>query len=109
MSETTALFDPEAILNLDGIDELDRMRAEPNPYWNRARLEVTWGLPVMSGLLESPRISVQPMRKATREELLMYHDLAYIETLELFGNTGTAFSSRFGLDTNECPIFPGVD
>ena len=26
MSETTALFDPEAILSLEGIDELDRMR-----------------------------------------------------------------------------------
>jgi acetoin utilization protein AcuC len=63
----------------------------------------------MSGILESPRISVQPMRKATREELLLYHDPAYIETLELFGNMGTAFSSRFGLDTDECPIFPGVD
>ncbi|MFX1482573.1 MAG: acetoin utilization protein AcuC [Promethearchaeota archaeon] len=109
MSELTALFDPKAILDLEGLDELDRMRAEPNPYWNRARLEVTWSLPVMSGLLESPRISVQPMRRATREELLLFHDPAYIETLELFGNMGTAFSSRFGLDTDECPIFPGVD
>jgi acetoin utilization protein AcuC len=109
LSELTALFDPEVILNLDGIDELDRMRAVPNPFWNRARLEVTWNLPVMTGMLENPRISVQPMRLATREELLLYHDLAYIETLELFGNTGTAFSARFGLDTDECPIFSGVD
>jgi len=105
----TALFDPEAILSLDGIDELDRMRAQPNPYWNRARLEVIWNLPVMSGLIDSPRISIQPMRRATREELLLFHDPSYIETLELFGNMGTAFSARFGLDTDECPIFPGVD
>ena len=109
MSELTALFDPEAILSLDGIDELDRMRAQPNPYWNRARLEVIWNLPVMSGLIDSPRISIQPMRRATREELLLFHDPSYIETLELFGNMGTAFSARFGLDTDECPIFPGVD
>lgn len=109
MSELTAVFDPKAILDLDGIDELDRMRTEPNPYWNRARLEVTWKLPVMSGLLNSPRISIQPMRLATREELLLFHDPSYIETLELFGNMGTAFSARFGLDTDECPIFPGVD
>ena len=109
MSELTAVFDPKAILDLDGIDELDRMRTEPNPYWNRARLEVTWKLPVMSGLLDSPRISIQPMRLATREELLLFHDPSYIETLELFGNMGTAFSARFGLDTDECPIFPGVD
>ncbi|NHI89254.1 MAG: acetoin utilization protein AcuC [Candidatus Thorarchaeota archaeon] len=109
MSELTAVFDPKAILDLDGIDELDRMRTEPNPYWNRARLEVTWKLPVMSGLLSSPRISIQPMRLATREELLLFHDPSYIETLELFGNMGTAFSARFGLDTDECPIFPGVD
>jgi acetoin utilization protein AcuC len=109
LSELTALFDPEAILSLEGIDELDRMRAEPNPFWNRARLEVTWNLPVMSGILDSPRISVQPLRPATREELLLFHDPSYIETLELFGNMGTAFSARFGLDTPECPIFPGVD
>ena len=49
------------------------------------------------------------MRLATREELLLFHDPSYIETLELFGNMGTAFSARFGLDTDECPIFPGVD
>ena len=49
------------------------------------------------------------MRRATREELLLFHDPSYIETLELFGNMGTAFSARFGLDTDECPIFPGVD
>jgi len=109
LSELTALFDPSIILSLGGIDELDRMRTEPNPFWNRARLEVTWNLPMMSGLLNSPRISIQPMRLATREELLLFHDPSYIETLELFGNMGTAFSARFGLDTDECPIFPGVD
>ncbi|MFW9788838.1 MAG: acetoin utilization protein AcuC [Candidatus Thorarchaeota archaeon] len=109
MSELTALIDPEAILSMDGIDELDRMKAVPNPFWNRARLEVTWNLPVMSGLLDSPRIKLQPMRRATREELLLFHDQSYIETLELFGNMGSAFSARFGLDTDECPIFPGVD
>ena len=63
----------------------------------------------MSGLIKSDRISLHQMRLATREELGLYHDPSYIETLELFGNMGSAFSSRFGLDTDECPVFHQVD
>ncbi|MFQ5831381.1 MAG: histone deacetylase [Candidatus Thorarchaeota archaeon] len=109
MSHQTAVFSPDELLKLEGIDELDAMRVEPNPFWNRPRLDITWSLPVMSGLLESERINIQQMRLATREELAYYHDPSYIETLELFGNMGTAFSSRFGLDTDECPVFYQVD
>lgn len=109
MSELTALFDPQALLRLGGIDQLDRLRTEPNAFWNRTRLDITWGLPVMLGLLNNQHISLQPMRLASREELRLYHDSSYIETLELFGNMGSAFSSRFGLDTDDCPIFPDVD
>jgi acetoin utilization protein AcuC len=109
LPELTALYDPKALLKMGGVDQLDRIRTEPNPFWNRARLEITWGLPAALGLPNSHRISVQPMRLATREELRLYHDPSYIETLELFGNMGTAFSSRFGLDTEDCPVFPDVD
>ena len=103
------MFSPEELLKMDRIDELDTMRIEPNPFWNRPRLDITWGLPVMSGLLKSDRISIHQMRLATREELGLYHDPSYIETLELFGNMGSAFSSRFGLDTDECPVFHQFD
>ncbi|UCH05588.1 MAG: acetoin utilization protein AcuC [Candidatus Thorarchaeota archaeon] len=109
MSHLTAVFSSEKILKLDGIDELDTMRMEPNPFWNRPRLDITWGLPVMSGLLKSDRITIQQMRLATREELGLYHDPSYIETIELFGNMGSAFASRFGLDTDECPVFYQMD
>ena len=108
VSEITALYEPTEILELDGVDELEMMSVEPNPYWNRARLDITWALPVMTGMLESDRILKQPMRLATREELSRFHDPSFIETLELFGNMGSAFSSRFGLDTDECPIFRDV-
>ena len=108
MTEHTALYSLEKLLALDGLDELERMRAEVNPFWNRARLDVAWSLPVMSGLTEEQNISVQPMREATKEELLSFHDPSYVETLELFGNTGSAFSARFGLDTPECPVFQDV-
>jgi acetoin utilization protein AcuC len=94
---------------MDGIDELDSMKPTLNPFWNRGRLEITWSLAVMSGFLESGRISVKPMRLATREELLLFHDPSYVETVELFGNMGSAFSSRFGLDTEECPVFYQMD
>jgi acetoin utilization protein AcuC len=107
--EKTALYGPRELLAMDGLDELDRMKTEPNPFWNRTRLDITWSLPVMSELTKSDKISLQPMRQATREELSLFHDPSYIETLELFGNTGSAFSSRFGLDTDECPVFQNVD
>ena len=109
MSETTALYSPEILLAMSGVDELDKMRVVPNPFWKRARLDLTWSLPRMAGMTDSEKISIQPMREATREELLSFHDPSYVETLELFGNMGTAFSSRFGLDTDECPVFMGVD
>lgn len=108
MTGLTALYSSEKLLALDGIDELDRMKVVANPFWNRARLDVTWSLPVMAGITENPNISVQQMRDATREELLIYHDPSFVETLDLFGNTGSAFSARFGFDTDECPVFPEV-
>jgi acetoin utilization protein AcuC len=94
---------------MGGIDELDSMRATLNPFWNRGRLDITWKLAVMSGFLESESIAVKPMRLATREELQLFHDSSYIETVELFGNMGSAFSSRFGLDTDDCPVFYQMD
>jgi acetoin utilization protein AcuC len=105
----TALFDPSEMLALDGIDQLKRMRATPNPFWNRPRLDITWSLPKRAGFLDAPQISVEPMRLATREELMLYHDPSYVETMELFGNTGVAFSARFGLDSEECPVFMEMD
>ncbi|NWF94889.1 MAG: acetoin utilization protein AcuC [Candidatus Thorarchaeota archaeon] len=105
MEATTAVFSPEEMMKLDGIDHLHRMSAVPNPFWNRARFEITWALPSMCGLLDRPAVTVAPMRIASRDELRIYHDISYIETIELFGNLGNAFSSRFGLDTDACPVF----
>jgi hypothetical protein len=56
------VFSPGELLKRDGIDELDTMRIEPNPFWNRPRLYIALGLPVMSGLLQSDRISIHQMR-----------------------------------------------
>ncbi|MHA1769888.1 MAG: acetoin utilization protein AcuC [Candidatus Thorarchaeota archaeon] len=109
MTGKTALYNLDELLAMDGIDELSRLRAEPNPFWNRARLDLIWSLPKMAGMLESDSISLEPMREATRDELLLFHDPSYVETLELFSNMGSAFASRFGLDTEECPIFSGVE
>jgi acetoin utilization protein AcuC len=108
VTERTALVSSQRLLELDGIDELERMKVITNPFWNRTRLDVTWSLPVMIGMTENPNISVLQMRDATKEELLRFHDPSFIETLDLFGNTGSAFSARFGLDTDDCPVFPNV-
>ncbi len=109
MSKKTALFEPKKFLNLYGLDELERLKLERNPFWNRIRFETTWQLPVMAEITEHANIELIPMRLATREELGLFHDPSYIETIELFGNQGTAFASRFGLDTESCPVFPQMD
>ncbi|MFW9921004.1 MAG: acetoin utilization protein AcuC [Candidatus Thorarchaeota archaeon] len=108
MPERTVLYNPKEFLLLDGIDELEQSTPTPNPFWNRRRFEVTWNLPVMAGLTEHKNIRLEAMRMADRDELAIFHEKSYIETVELFGNTGVAFSSRFGLDTDECPVFQDV-
>lgn len=105
MTENTVLYDPQNFLRMDGIDDLERLTPEPNPFWNRRRFEVTWALADMAGLTRQNGIKLEPMRMADREEIAIFHDSSYIETVELFGNTGVAFSSRFGLDTDDCPVF----
>ncbi len=105
MRRPTAIFSPLKLLSMDGMDDIERMKGTPNPFWNRRRFEITWSLPVMCGLLDTPSVVVENMRPATRAELELYHHPSYIETVELFGNMGSAFSSRFGLDTEECPVF----
>ncbi len=62
----------------------------------------------MAGMTDHENIRLESMRMADRDELAIYHEKSYIETVELFGNTGVAFSSRFGLDTEECPVFQDV-
>ena len=94
---------------MDGLDDIRMTKGAENPFWNRTRFEIPWELAVMSGLTRTDRVAVLPMRMATRDELTTFHDPSYVETLELFGNMGMAFSARFGLDSDECPIFQNVD
>ncbi len=109
MSGRTALIAPTRLLELDGIDDIEQMEGAANPFWNRTRFEITWGLPVSLGWTQEPNIEIMKMREATTEELRLFHDPSYIETLDLFGNMGTAFSTRFGLPSNECPVFRDVN
>ncbi|MHA2425431.1 MAG: acetoin utilization protein AcuC [Candidatus Thorarchaeota archaeon] len=108
MSGKTALFDSSVFLEMDGLDELAMVSPDPNPFWNKARFDMAWSLPMMCKVLNEELVIPQPMRTAGRDELGLFHDISYIETMELFGNTGTAFSSRMGLDTDENPIFQDV-
>ncbi len=105
LSDKTALYDSSVFLDMSGLDDPVLSGPDPNPFWNKARFEMAWNLPVMCRILDSEEITLQQMRIATRNELSLFHDVSYIETMELFGNTGTAFSARFGLDTPECPVF----
>ncbi len=109
MTGITAFYGPKKILALEGMDEIERSEGAPNPFWNRARFEVTWKLAEKAGLASASNVSVEPMRLATNEELTLFHDPSYVETLDLFGNMGVAFSTRFGLPSPECPIFTNVN
>ncbi len=109
MPGPTALYSPEELLKLDGLDSIRATKGTENPFWNRTRFEIPWELAVMSGLTTADHVAVLPMRMATRSELTTFHDPSYVETLELFGNMGMAFSARFGLDSEECPVFQNVD
>ncbi len=109
MAKRTALINPAELLKLSGIDDIERQEGAPNPFWNRKRFEITWGLPEAASMTEDSRVETIDMREATTEELRLFHDPSYIETLDLFGNMGMAFSTRFGLPSNECPIFPEVN
>jgi acetoin utilization protein AcuC len=86
-------------------------RFRPDHPFNPKRLELTVSLIEEMGLLEAPAFGVVKPRMATDEELLRVHDAAYIKAVKRLGQEGTVRDEegwRWGLGTEDNPIFPGM-
>jgi len=75
----------------------------PNHYMNAKRLISFFEAVQSSSLLTDRRISVLNPRKATREELALYHDETYIGFVKKASERGTGL-----LDYGDTPVFPGI-
>ena len=66
------------------------------------RLKLTFELMKSIGMLSSPTIKICEPRKATRDELLLFHDESYIDLVGRMSMTGSGF-----LDMGDTPAFKG--
>jgi acetoin utilization protein AcuC len=86
-----------------------RFRSD-HPF-NPKRLELTISLLEEMDLLSASGISVVPPRLATDEELLRVHSAEYLEAVKRLGRAGGAGAQegrRWGLGTDDNPIFEGM-
>lgn len=86
-----------------------RFRAD-HPF-NPKRLELSVSLIEEMGLLDAPSLRVVKPRMATDEELMRVHDGEYIAAVKRLGAEGAARDEegwRWGLGTDDNPIFPGM-
>lgn len=82
----------------------------PDHPFNPKRLELTATLIEAMGLLDDERFRIVPPRVATDEELLRVHSPDFIQAVRRFSSPGepTADARRWGLGTDDNPIFPGM-
>ena len=80
---------------------------EEHPF-NQKRVVLAKELLEMSGLLTDDAI-IAP-RKATEEELALFHDRAYIEAVKKASNgqLTEAAAAEYGLGTEDTPVFPDM-
>lgn len=89
-------------------DTLLNYHFNENHPFNQKRVVLAKDLLEASGLLTADEI-IAP-RKATEEELELFHDRTYIEAVKKAGNGQLAESSaiEYGLGTEDTPVFPGM-
>jgi acetoin utilization protein AcuC len=73
---------------------------------NPVRLILTIELMATCGLLDE--VDVLEPTKASESDLLLVHDLGYIEAVRHAGDWGTDFRPTMGLGTEDNPVFPGI-
>jgi acetoin utilization protein AcuC len=71
------------------------------------RVELTMALARELGVLAQPSVSVLGPAPATRDELELVHDPAYIDAVAQAGRDGLG-NLRYGLGTPDDPVFPGM-
>jgi acetoin utilization protein AcuC len=81
----------------------------PHHPLRNVRLRLTHDLIRAHGLLDLPTTQVVESRTASPDEMLAFHDPAYLDTLRRAdGGEAGGDLFRYGLGTADNPIFPGV-
>ena len=84
-------------------------RFRPDHPFNPKRLELTVSLIEALGLVGTDQARVVAPRQATEAELLAVHDRGYVDAVRRFSAGGDAADAyRWGLGTDDTPIFPGM-
>jgi acetoin utilization protein AcuC len=84
-------------------------RFRPDHPFNPKRLDLSISLIEALGLLDGTTCRMEAPRMATDEELLAVHSREYVEAVKRFSAGGsTAGAARYGLGTDDTPIFPGM-
>jgi acetoin utilization protein AcuC len=84
-------------------------RFRPDHPFNPKRLDLSISLIEALGLLDGTTCRMVAPRMATDEELLAVHSREYVDAVKRFSAGGsTAGASRYGLGTEDTPIFPGM-
>jgi acetoin utilization protein AcuC len=85
-------------------------RFRPDHPFNPKRLELAVSLIEALGLANNDDARIVPPRPATEAELLRVHDAGFVDAVKRLGREGTrdADGWRWGLGTEDNPIFPGM-
>jgi acetoin utilization protein AcuC len=84
-------------------------RFRPDHPFNPTRLDLTISLIEALGLLDGTVCRMVAPRVATDEELLAVHSREYVDAVKRFSAGGsTDGAARWGLGTDDTPIFPGM-
>lgn len=84
-------------------------RFRPDHPFNPKRLELSISLIEALGMLDGTACRMVAPRMATDEELLAVHSREYVDAVKRFSAGGsTAGAARYGLGTEDTPIFPGM-
>lgn len=84
-------------------------RLGPSHPLRPERLQLTFDLIQACGLLDGKSAGWREPEEATREQLLWAHDPEYVEAVKFLSDGGYLRDpGRFGLETMDNPIFPGM-
>ena len=72
------------------------------------RVELTMALARQFGVLDAPEVSFEPVRPAGDELLELVHAPRYIRAVKNVAHAGYAERLRYGLGTEDNPVFPGM-
>jgi acetoin utilization protein AcuC len=84
-------------------------RFRPDHPFNPKRLDLSISLIEALGLLDGTTCRMVAPRMATDEELLAVHSREYVDAVKRYSAGGsTEGAARYGLGTDDTPIFPGM-